>query len=146
MNGWLIEDEEEVEWNEVDSDLESIASSKHVKERHIKADTDRRLVTAHIVLMIDRKCLHHNRSGNNDHNNNENPDIASYYRAAIANPFFSDCHSRDPPNNVNNKNNRNGGNGGVEMEIVGTDRHFKAFPIFNTKEYDGKESVIVPYS
>ncbi|GKF42752.1 hypothetical protein Tco_0126094 [Tanacetum coccineum] len=30
MNGWLIEDEEEVERNEVDSDLESIASSKPV--------------------------------------------------------------------------------------------------------------------
>ncbi|GJR90666.1 hypothetical protein Tco_0214677 [Tanacetum coccineum] len=30
MNGWLIEDEEEVERNEVDSDLESTASSKPV--------------------------------------------------------------------------------------------------------------------
>ncbi|GKB98433.1 hypothetical protein Tco_0984570 [Tanacetum coccineum] len=30
MNGWLIEDEEEVERNEVDSDIESTASSKPV--------------------------------------------------------------------------------------------------------------------
>ncbi|GJW35412.1 hypothetical protein Tco_0058332 [Tanacetum coccineum] len=28
MNGWLVEDEEELERNEVDSDLESTASSK----------------------------------------------------------------------------------------------------------------------
>ncbi|GJT99840.1 hypothetical protein Tco_1110179 [Tanacetum coccineum] len=33
MNGWLIEDEEEVERNEVDSDLESTASSKHLCEK-----------------------------------------------------------------------------------------------------------------
>ncbi|GJR65184.1 hypothetical protein Tco_0011249 [Tanacetum coccineum] len=41
MNGWLLEDEDEVERNEVDSDLESIASSKPVWEKTTKADRDR---------------------------------------------------------------------------------------------------------
>ncbi|GJU62546.1 hypothetical protein Tco_0294136 [Tanacetum coccineum] len=41
MNGWLIEDEEEVERNEVDSNLESTASSKPVWKKTNKADHDR---------------------------------------------------------------------------------------------------------
>ncbi|GJT72410.1 reverse transcriptase domain-containing protein [Tanacetum coccineum] len=41
MNGWLIEDEEEVERNEVDSDLESTVSSKPVWEKTTKDDHDR---------------------------------------------------------------------------------------------------------
>ncbi|GJT58400.1 hypothetical protein Tco_1001933 [Tanacetum coccineum] len=41
MNGWLLEDEDEVERNEVDSDLESTASSKPVWEKTTKADRDR---------------------------------------------------------------------------------------------------------
>ncbi|GJY69533.1 hypothetical protein Tco_0472515 [Tanacetum coccineum] len=41
MNGWLVEDEDEVERNEVDSDLDSIASSKPVWEKTTKADRDR---------------------------------------------------------------------------------------------------------
>ncbi|GJW20401.1 hypothetical protein Tco_0031023 [Tanacetum coccineum] len=41
MNGWLIEDEEEVERNEVDSDLESTTSSKPVWKKTNKADHDR---------------------------------------------------------------------------------------------------------
>ncbi|GJU09890.1 hypothetical protein Tco_1132286 [Tanacetum coccineum] len=41
MNGWLIEDEEEVERNEVDSDLESTTSSKPVWKKTTKADHDR---------------------------------------------------------------------------------------------------------
>ncbi|GJS40249.1 hypothetical protein Tco_0565292 [Tanacetum coccineum] len=41
MNGWLLEDEDKVERNEVDSDLESIASSKPVWEKTTKADRDR---------------------------------------------------------------------------------------------------------
>ncbi|GJR72831.1 hypothetical protein Tco_0085196 [Tanacetum coccineum] len=40
MNGWLVEDEDEVERNEVDSDLESTASSKLVWEKTIKDDRD----------------------------------------------------------------------------------------------------------
>ncbi|GKB68730.1 hypothetical protein Tco_0930142 [Tanacetum coccineum] len=45
MNGWLMEDEEELERNEVDSDLksttESTASSKPVWKKTTKADHDR---------------------------------------------------------------------------------------------------------
>ncbi|GJX66413.1 hypothetical protein Tco_0300756 [Tanacetum coccineum] len=41
MNGWLLEDEDEVEGNEVDSDLESTASSKPMWEKTTKADRDR---------------------------------------------------------------------------------------------------------
>ncbi|GJS72203.1 hypothetical protein Tco_0705044 [Tanacetum coccineum] len=47
MNGWLLEDEDEVERNEVDSDLESTASSKPVREKTTKADRDR---TSHHYL------------------------------------------------------------------------------------------------
>ncbi|GKB31362.1 hypothetical protein Tco_0870763 [Tanacetum coccineum] len=41
MNGWLMEDEEEFLRNEVDSDLESAASSKPVWKKTTKADPDR---------------------------------------------------------------------------------------------------------
>ncbi|GKA00874.1 retrovirus-related pol polyprotein from transposon TNT 1-94 [Tanacetum coccineum] len=41
INGWLMEDEEELERNEVDSDLESTASSKLVWKKTTKADPDR---------------------------------------------------------------------------------------------------------
>ncbi|GJR17522.1 hypothetical protein Tco_0966049 [Tanacetum coccineum] len=41
MNGWLIENEEEVERDEVDSDLESTASSKPVWEKTTEDDHDR---------------------------------------------------------------------------------------------------------
>ncbi|GJW80589.1 hypothetical protein Tco_0144564 [Tanacetum coccineum] len=41
MNEWLLEDEDEVERNEVDSDLKSTASSKPVWEKTTKADCDR---------------------------------------------------------------------------------------------------------
>ncbi|GJZ00659.1 reverse transcriptase domain-containing protein [Tanacetum coccineum] len=48
MNGWLIEDEEEVERNEVDSDLESTASSKPVWKKTTKADHDRASLTNNV--------------------------------------------------------------------------------------------------
>ncbi|GJV01504.1 hypothetical protein Tco_1335073 [Tanacetum coccineum] len=41
MNGWLLEDENEVKRNEVDSDLESTTSSKPMWEKITKADRDR---------------------------------------------------------------------------------------------------------
>ncbi|GJV82274.1 hypothetical protein Tco_1518144 [Tanacetum coccineum] len=41
MNGWLMEDEEELERNEVDSDLESTASSKPMWKKTTKDDPDR---------------------------------------------------------------------------------------------------------
>ncbi|GJV58892.1 hypothetical protein Tco_1464992 [Tanacetum coccineum] len=41
MNGWLIENEEEVERDEVDSDLKSTASSKPVWQKRTEDDHDR---------------------------------------------------------------------------------------------------------
>ncbi|GJV09345.1 putative reverse transcriptase domain-containing protein [Tanacetum coccineum] len=41
MNGWLMEDEEELERNDVDSDLESTASSKPMWKKTTKDDPDR---------------------------------------------------------------------------------------------------------
>ncbi|GJZ47831.1 putative reverse transcriptase domain-containing protein [Tanacetum coccineum] len=82
MNGWLIEDEEEVERNEVDSDLESTASSKPVWRKTNKADHDRAsrgLASMITWIIVDalHKMASTRRSGNNDNNNNENPDIAA---------------------------------------------------------------------
>ncbi|GJR98144.1 putative reverse transcriptase domain-containing protein [Tanacetum coccineum] len=61
MNGWLMEDEEELERNEVDSDLESTASSKPVWKKTTKADPDRasreiqeKAITFQSVLIDDR--------------------------------------------------------------------------------------------
>ncbi|GJR88070.1 reverse transcriptase domain-containing protein [Tanacetum coccineum] len=56
MNGWLLEDEDEVERNEVDSDLESTASSKPV---------------CYVKMAPNRQ------SGPSSSNNNENPDVAT---------------------------------------------------------------------
>ncbi|GJV34593.1 putative reverse transcriptase domain-containing protein [Tanacetum coccineum] len=99
MNGWLIEDEEEVERNEVDSDLESTASSKPVWKKTNKADHDR----------ASRNCPWCS-NGNNDNNNNENPDIT----AIIAQQLQTILPQivTQVTNNVNNANNGNGGNGG----------------------------------
>ncbi|GJX93441.1 putative reverse transcriptase domain-containing protein [Tanacetum coccineum] len=117
MNGWLIEDEEEVERNEVDSDLESAASSKP-------------------------KMAPSRRSGNNDNNKNKNPDIA----AIIAQQLQTILPQivTQVPNNVNTTNNDNGGNGGGENGNGGNNGcTFKAFQSCNPKEYDGKGGAIV---
>ncbi|GKE81816.1 hypothetical protein Tco_1551816, partial [Tanacetum coccineum] len=115
MNGWLIEDEEEVERNEVDSDLESIASSKHVWKKTTKADHDRASHgLASMITWITVDALHKmapsRRSGNNDNKNNENPDIA----AIIAQQLQTILPQivTQVTNNVNNANKGNGGNGG----------------------------------
>ncbi|GJU54286.1 reverse transcriptase domain-containing protein [Tanacetum coccineum] len=123
MNGWLIEDEEEVERNEVDSDLESTASSKPVWKKTNKADHDRasRGLTSMITwIIVDalHKMAPSHRSGNNDNNNNENSDIA----AIIA---------------------HNGGNGGGGNGNGGNNgRTFKAFQSCNPNEYDRKGGAI----
>nr|GFD59779.1 hypothetical protein [Tanacetum cinerariifolium] len=55
MNGWLIEDEDEpLEYEasnkRVDSDLQSIASSKPIIKKTTKVDPDKRLAIVCIVL------------------------------------------------------------------------------------------------
>ncbi|GKB30491.1 hypothetical protein Tco_0869892 [Tanacetum coccineum] len=82
INGWLIEDEEEVKRNEMDSDLESTASSKPVWKKTTKADHDRASRgLASMITWIIVDALHTMapscRCGNNDNSNNENPDIAA---------------------------------------------------------------------
>ncbi|GJV53385.1 hypothetical protein Tco_1449126 [Tanacetum coccineum] len=121
MNGWLIEDKEEVERNEVDSDLESTASSKPVWKKTTKADHDRAsrgLASMITWIIVDalHKMAPSRQSSNNDNNNNENPDIA----AIIA--------------GNDGGGNENGGNNGCT---------FKAFQSCNPKVYDGKGGAIV---
>ncbi|GJX73341.1 putative reverse transcriptase domain-containing protein [Tanacetum coccineum] len=89
MNRWLMEDEEELERNEVDSNLESTTSSKTVWKKTTKADPDRAsrglasMITWIIVDALHKMASTH-RSGPN---NNENPDIA----AIIANGGNNGC-------------------------------------------------------
>ncbi|GJR47836.1 hypothetical protein Tco_1315939 [Tanacetum coccineum] len=59
MNGWLIEDEEEVKRNEVDSDLESTASSKPVWMKTTKA-----------CYMIDTQVTNNVNNANNGNGGN----------------------------------------------------------------------------
>ncbi|GJY75955.1 putative reverse transcriptase domain-containing protein [Tanacetum coccineum] len=131
MNGWYIEDKEEVERNEVDSDLESTASSKPVWEKTTEDDHDR-------AFSNYPWCS----NGNNDNNNNENPDIA----AIIAQQLQTILPQivTQVTNNVNNTNNGNGGNGGGGNGNGGNNGcTFKAFQSCNPKEYDGKGGAIV---
>ncbi|GJU35078.1 hypothetical protein Tco_1183432 [Tanacetum coccineum] len=58
MNGWLMEDEKELERNEVDSDLESTARVNLYGRRQLKLILTARLITARIVLSAMRKWLH----------------------------------------------------------------------------------------
>ncbi|GJU01924.1 reverse transcriptase domain-containing protein [Tanacetum coccineum] len=57
MNGWLIEDEEEVERNEVDSDLESTASSKPVWKKTNKADHNRASLMEEMVVVVEMEMV-----------------------------------------------------------------------------------------
>nr|GFB43177.1 hypothetical protein [Tanacetum cinerariifolium] len=75
MNGWLIEDEDEPLEHEasdkkVDSDLESITSSKPKLKKTAKAIPDRASQMA--------PNLRSGPNNNNNSNNNENPDIACH--------------------------------------------------------------------
>ncbi|GJZ69803.1 putative reverse transcriptase domain-containing protein [Tanacetum coccineum] len=115
MNGWLIEDEEEVERNEVDSDLESTASSKPVWKKTTKADHDRASRgPASMITWIIVDALHtmaqSRRHGNNDNNNNKNPDITAIIAQQLQ--IILPQIVTQVTNNVNNANNGNGGNGG----------------------------------
>ncbi|GJV33359.1 hypothetical protein Tco_1393759 [Tanacetum coccineum] len=115
MNGWLIEYEEEVERNEVDSDLESTASSKPVWKKTTKADHDRASRgLASMITWIIVDALHQLQT--------ILPQIVTQVT-----------------NNVNNANNGNGGNGGGGNRNGGNNGcTFKAFQSCNPKEYDGK--------
>ncbi|GKC72279.1 hypothetical protein Tco_1118162 [Tanacetum coccineum] len=81
MNGWLVEDEDEVERNEVDSDLESTASSSNLK------------------------IAPNRRSVPSSSNNNENPDVATVIAQQLQ------AIITQVANNANNANNGNNGGG-----------------------------------
>ncbi|GJS87974.1 putative reverse transcriptase domain-containing protein [Tanacetum coccineum] len=108
MNGWLMEDEEELERNEVDSDLESTASrgSTTVKGGIYNYGGQHNYTCA--TTQVDLQALHKmaptRRSGPN---NNENPDIA-----AIIAQQLQTILPQIVTQVTNNMNNANGGNGG----------------------------------
>ncbi|GJU80833.1 hypothetical protein Tco_1283198 [Tanacetum coccineum] len=128
MNGWLMEDEEELKRNEVDSDIESTASSKPMWKKTTKADPGRASRNARgsttvkggiynycgqhnytcATTQVDLQALHKmaptRRSGPN---NNENPDIA-----AIIAQQLQTILPQIVTQITNNMNNANGGNGG----------------------------------
>ncbi|GKA21869.1 putative reverse transcriptase domain-containing protein [Tanacetum coccineum] len=126
MNGWLIKDEEEFFRNEVDSDLESTASSKPVWKKTTKADSDRASRNCPYCskwtcteycngLVVDAlyKMAPSRRSGPN--NDNENPDIA----ALIAQQLQTILPQivTQVTNNVNNANNDDVNGGAIVPNI-----------------------------
>ncbi|GJU94672.1 hypothetical protein Tco_1319428, partial [Tanacetum coccineum] len=117
MNGWLVEDEDEVERNEVDSDLESTASGKPVWEKTTKADHDR--ASYHCPCSS---------------NNSENPDVATVIAQQLQ------AIITQVANNTNNANN--GNNGGGNGNDGNNGCSFKTFQSCNPKEYDGKGGAI----
>nr|GEW57342.1 putative reverse transcriptase domain-containing protein [Tanacetum cinerariifolium] len=130
MNGWLIEDEDELieheaSDKEVDSDLESIASSKPMMKKTTIADHDH----------ASRNCAM--CGPNNNNNNNENPNIATIIAQQLQTILPQIV--TQVTNNVNNANGRNGGNGRSGGNNSCT---YKGFMACNPKEYDGKGSVI----
>ncbi|GJT53250.1 putative reverse transcriptase domain-containing protein [Tanacetum coccineum] len=129
-------DEDEVERNEVDSDLESTASSKPVWEKTTKADCDRGLASMITWNVVD-KMTPKRRSGPSSSNDNENPDIAAIIAQQLQ-TILPEIVTQ-VTNNVNNANNGNGGNGGGGNGNGGNNGcTFKAFQSCNPKEYDGK--------
>nr|GEV09411.1 reverse transcriptase domain-containing protein [Tanacetum cinerariifolium] len=120
MNGWLVEDEEELERNKVDSDLESTASSK--PKRVELEDT-----------CESGKMDQNLRSGpnNNNNNNNKNPNIATIIAQQLQTILPQIV--TQVTNNVNNANGGNGRNNGCT---------YKGFMACNPKEYDGKRGAI----
>ncbi|GJX35488.1 putative reverse transcriptase domain-containing protein [Tanacetum coccineum] len=163
MNGWLLEDEDEVERNEVDSDLESTASSKPVWEKTTKADRDRAShhcpwcsnvfiggsttvkggiynyggqhnYTCATTQVDLQKMAPNRRSGPSSSNNNENPDIATVIAQQLQ------AIITQVANNTNNANN--GNNGGGNGNDGNNGCSFKTFQSCNPKEYDGKGGAI----
>nr|GEU99747.1 putative reverse transcriptase domain-containing protein [Tanacetum cinerariifolium] len=122
----LIEDkdeplEHEASDKEVDSDLESTASSKPMMKKTTKADPDQ----------MDPNL----RSGpNNNNNNNENPDISTIIAQQLQTILPQIV--TQVTNNVNNAKGGNGGNGGNNGCT------YKGFMACDPRNYNGKEGAI----
>nr|GEV92721.1 putative reverse transcriptase domain-containing protein [Tanacetum cinerariifolium] len=118
--------EHEASDKEVDSDLESAASSKPMMKKTTKADHDRASQMAPNL-----------RSGPNNNNNNENPDIATIIAQQLQTILPQIVTQvTNNVNNANGKNGENGGNGGNNGYT------YKGFMACNPKEYDGKRGAI----
>ncbi|GKA33618.1 putative reverse transcriptase domain-containing protein [Tanacetum coccineum] len=132
MNGWLMDDEEELERNEVDSDLESTASSK---PKHVEVeDTCESRSRPNPNSAEDVSDYMFPDYPGNNNNNKENPDIA----AIIAQQLQTILPQivTQVTNNMNNANDGNGGNGRNNGYT------YKGFMACNPKEYDGKGGAI----
>ncbi|GJR35914.1 reverse transcriptase domain-containing protein [Tanacetum coccineum] len=132
----LKEDEDKVERNEVDSDLESTASSKPVLEKTTKDDRDCGLASMITWIIVDvlYKMAPSRRSGPSSSNNNENPDVATVIAQQLQSIITQVA------NNANNSNN--GNNGGGNGNDGNNRCSFKTFQSCNPKEYDGKGGAI----
>ncbi|GJU07783.1 putative reverse transcriptase domain-containing protein [Tanacetum coccineum] len=131
MNGWLMEDEEELERNEVDSDLKSTASSK---PKHVELEDT--CESGSRPNPAEDKLAPLRQSGPNN-NNNENPDIAAIITQQLQTILPQIV--TQVTNNVNNANGRNGGNCGNGRNNGCT---YKGFMACIPKEYDGKGGAI----
>nr|GFA90340.1 reverse transcriptase domain-containing protein [Tanacetum cinerariifolium] len=126
MNGRLIKDEDEpleheASDKEVNSDLESTASSKPMMKKTTKADPD----------YASRNCPCCSNGPNNNNNNNENPDITT-----IVAHQLQTILPQIVTQVTNNVNNANGGNGGNNRCT------YKGFMACNPKDYNGKGGAI----
>ncbi|GJS57012.1 putative reverse transcriptase domain-containing protein [Tanacetum coccineum] len=136
MNGWLIEDEDEplkheTSDKEVDSDLESTASSKpkcKKLKKTAKAIPDRTFRDCPYCPKCYVKGL---QTYENNNNNKENPDIAAIIMQQLQTILPQIV--TQVTNNMNNANGGNGRNNGCT---------YKGFMACNPKEYDGKGGAI----
>nr|GEW87868.1 hypothetical protein [Tanacetum cinerariifolium] len=128
MNGWLIEDEpleHEASAKEVDSDLESTASSKPMMKKTTKVDLDRGSTTM--------------KGGNYNYGGQHNYICATTYVDLQQLQTILPHIVTQVTNNVNNANGENGRNSGNGGSNGCT---YKGFMACNPKEYDGKGGVI----
>ncbi|GJU08678.1 putative reverse transcriptase domain-containing protein [Tanacetum coccineum] len=133
MNGWLMEDEEELERNEVDSDLESTASSKPLWKKTTKDDPD-------YASRNYPKWLHHVEAVTTT-TTTRTPTLLLLSRSNCK-PFFQQLQAiiTQVANNANNANN--GNNGGGNGNDGNNGCSYKTFQSCNPKEYDGKGGAI----
>ncbi|GKC82272.1 hypothetical protein Tco_1137989, partial [Tanacetum coccineum] len=139
MDRWLMEDKEELERNEVDSDLKSTASCKPIWKKTTKDNpncTSRGLASMITCIIVDalHKMAPTRRSGPN---NNENPDIAAIIAQQLQTILPQIVTQvTNIVNNANGGNSRNSGNG------RNNGCTYKGFMACNPKEYDGKGGAI----
>nr|GEW30373.1 reverse transcriptase domain-containing protein [Tanacetum cinerariifolium] len=125
-NGWLIEDDDELERNEADADEEE--EEEPMEEEEVMEDSKKeeieKGVRNRVKLQMDPSC----RSGPS---NEENPNIATIIAQQLQNILPQIV--TQVTNNVNNANGGNGGNNSCS---------YKGFVACNPKEYDGKGGAI----